>query len=109
MAAFIRWTCTICEGLCDTDRHFKADGVTWHKQACSEGCEVFCATNCSAGVGLFQGHHAICPPLLFALTEVLTQRGEHPDLQMNTKRLSVRATGRTHVDEVVKGGVIGSV
>lgn len=105
---FTQQACTLWKRSCDTDRHFKADGVTRYKQTRSEGCEVLRAANRSARVGLCQGHHAVCTPLLFVLAEVLTQRGEHPDLQMNAKRLSVRTAGRAHVDEVVQSGVIGS-
>lgn len=93
--------------LCDTDRHFKSDGVGWYKEACSKGCEVPGAANCSAGVGLCQRHHAICPPLLLALTEVLTQGRKHPDLQANKRRTRAGAAGGAHVDKVVQSGVIG--
>lgn len=94
---------------CDTDWHFKADGVGRYKQACGEGREVPGATNSSAGVGFFLGHHAICPPLLLTLTEVLTQGGKHPDLQANTHRLRAGAAGRAHVDKVVQSGVVQPV
>lgn len=102
--------CTCPESVrflfCDTDWHVKADGVGWYEQACSEGREVSGATNGSAGIGFCQGDHAICPPLLLALTEVLTQGGKHPDLQTNIHRLSAGAAGCTHVDKVVQSGVV---
>ena len=94
---------------CDTDWHREADCVGWYKQACSEGGEVPCAANSSAGVSLCQGHHAISAPLLVTLTEVLTQGGKHPDLQADTHRPRAGAAGRTHVDEVVQCGVIEPV
>lgn len=101
--------CTKGLRLCDTDRHFKADGIGRYKQACCEGCEVPGATNSSAGFGFCQGHHTICPPLLLTLTEVLTQRGKHPDLQMNAHRVRAGAAGRAHVDKVIQSGVVRPV
>lgn len=67
------------------------------------------AANCSAKGGLCEGHHAICLPLLLGLTEVLTQGGKHPDLQVNTSKLSFRAAGRGHVDKVIQSGVVEPV
>lgn len=98
--------CTKSVCFCDTDWCFEADGVGRYKQACSEGREVSGATDGSAGVGFCQGHHAICPPLLLTLIKVLTQRGKHPDLQMNTHRLRAGAAGRAHIDKVVQSGVV---
>lgn len=106
-SAFIR--CGYRKRLfCDTCRQFKADGVGWYKQTCSEGCEVSGAANGSAGIGFSQGHHAICSPLLLTFTKVLTQRGEHPDFQMNTHRLRAGTARRAHIDKIVQSGVIWS-
>lgn len=58
--------------LSDTDREFKADCICRYKESCSEGREVPGTANGSAGIGFCQGHHTICPPLLLALTKVLT-------------------------------------
>lgn len=106
---FIWCICTKVFVICDTDRHFEADGIGWYKHACSEGCEVPGATNSPAGIGFCQGNHSVCPPLLLTLTEVLTQRGKHPDLKMDTHRLRARAAGRAHVYEVVQSGVVRPV
>lgn len=101
--------CTEIAVFRDTDWQFEADGIGWYKQAGGKGCEVPGATNGSAGVGLCQGHHAVCTPLLLTLTEVLTQRGKHPNLQTNTHRLRGRVAGRAHVDKVVQSGVVRPV
>lgn len=92
--------------VCDTDWYCEGDGVGWHKQACREGRQVSGAANGSAGVGFSQRHHAIGPPLLLTLAEVLTQRDKHPNLQLNSHRLRVGAAGRAHIDKVVQSGVI---
>lgn len=89
-----------------TDRCFETDGVGRGEQACSEGGEVFGATNGSAGGGFGQRHHAVCAPLLLALAEVLTQRGEQADLQLNAHRPRALAAARADVDEVIQSGVV---
>lgn len=93
----------------DTDRHFEADGVGRYKQARGEGREVPGATNCSAGIGFCKGHHAVCPPLLLTLTEVLTQGSKHPNLQTNPRGRRAGAAWRAHVDKVVQRGVVQPV
>ena len=89
-----------------TDWNNEADGVGRHKQAGAESREVPGTANRSAGVGFGQGHHAVRPPLLLALTEVLAQRGENPDLQTNAGGPGEGPAGRAHVDEVVQRGVV---
>lgn len=89
-----------------TDWDCEADGVAGHKQARAEGREVSGTAHSSAAVGLRQGHHAVRPPLLLALTEVLAQRGENPDLQTDAGGPGAGSAGRAHVDEVVQRGVV---
>ena len=93
----------------DTDWQREADGVDRYKQTTGEGREVPGATHDCAGVGLCQGYHAIRTPLLLTLTEVLTQRDKHPDLQTDTNRPRGGAAGRAHVDKVVQSGVVRPV
>lgn len=92
--------------VCGTDWDREADRIGRHKQARSESREVSGAANSSAGVCFCQGHHAICPPLLLTLTEVLAQRGENPDLQADASGAGARSAGRAHVDKIVQSGVV---
>lgn len=92
--------------VCYTDWDCEADGIGRHKQARAESREVSGSANSSAGVGFCQGHHAVRPPLLLTLTEVLAQRGENPDLQTDASGPGAGSAGRAHVDKVVQRGVV---